>query len=258
MSQTNHDASLIWLRPEPSERKPRYTRDQIARVALEIADTDGFDTVTMKRIAAELGAATMTLYYYVRTKADIVALMHDAILEDILIPDDQLPEDWRSAVAAIAYRSRDVLIRHPWSISALNDAQFGPNAMRHYEQSLAALKATSLTAAEKVTITGIFDDYVVGSATHAVETQQRLRTAAHDPGLVRDALTHGRALLASGDFPQLAALADAQEAQREHESPADPVAQLSEQFATGLEALLDGLEQRMVEPRGARPVASSV
>ena len=91
MPSNTDDTTLIWLRPEPSGRKPRYTRAEIARTAIGIADAEGFDAVTMKRIAAELGAGTMTLYYYVRNKADIVALMQDAIFDDILVPAGELP-----------------------------------------------------------------------------------------------------------------------------------------------------------------------
>ena len=75
---TEHDHRPIWALSQPADRKPRYTREQIADAALRIADAGGFDAVTMKRIAAQLGAATMTLYYYVRNKTDIVALMQRA------------------------------------------------------------------------------------------------------------------------------------------------------------------------------------
>src|ERR1700677_837924 len=105
---TEHDTDPIWAVPPPAERKPRYTREQITGVALRIADTEGFDAVTMKRIAAELGAGTMTVYYYVRNKTDIVALMHDAILADVLIPGRELAAGWRDAMAAIARRTRQV------------------------------------------------------------------------------------------------------------------------------------------------------
>src|ERR1700678_2227648 len=113
MPSDTDDTTLIWLRPEPSGRRPRYTRAEIARTALDLADAEGFEAVTMKRIASELGAGTMTLYYYIRTKADVVALMQDAILVDLLIPDDELPAYWRDAVIAIARRTRDLLLAHP-------------------------------------------------------------------------------------------------------------------------------------------------
>src|SRR5262249_39114912 len=148
-------------------------------------------------------AGTMTLYYYVRTKADIVALMQDTILEDVLIPEGELPAEWKAAVAAIARRSRDVLIQHPWAISSLNQAQFGPNAMRHFEQSLAALKQTNLTPMQKAELTAIFDDYVTGSATHTIEILERVRSATGNPQLVKDAQEYGEALIASGNFPEV-------------------------------------------------------
>jgi AcrR family transcriptional regulator len=238
MSRMEGDANLIWLRPEPSGRMPRFTRERIARAALRIADDEGFDAVTMKRIAGVLGAGTMTLYYYVRTKADIVALMQDTILEDILIPDGELPTAWKAAVAAIARRTRDVLIQHPWAINSLNQAQFGPNAMRHFEQSLAALKQTNLTPTQKAELTAIFDDYVTGSATHTIETLERLRSGTDNPQLAKDAQQYGEALIASGNFPEIHALTASLE-----EGSVSPDARCDRQFETGLAALLDGIER---------------
>jgi AcrR family transcriptional regulator len=59
----------------------------------------------MRRVAAELGAGTMTLYHYVRTKDDLRALMDDAIMGELLIPTDELPAGWRAALTEIARRS---------------------------------------------------------------------------------------------------------------------------------------------------------
>ena len=234
------DPTLIWLRPEPSGRKPRYTRAEIARTALGIADTEGFDAVTMKRIAAGLGAGTMTLYYYVRNKADIVALMQDTIFEGVLVPAGELPSGWREAVTLIARRTRDALVAHPWAISSLNQAQFGPNAMRHYEQSLAALAATGLSYPQKTEVTAILDDYVAGNASHAIEAQERLRIASSNPSLVTEAMAYGAALVSTGEFPELTALA---EQARRTGSQIGPLQHLDRQFETGLAALLDGIEQ---------------
>src|SRR4029453_10963234 len=103
----------IWMRPEPGSRRLRYSRQQIAQTALAIADAEGIQAVTMRRLAAELGAGTMTLYHYVRSKDDLVALMEDAIMGELLVPDDQLPTDWRQALTAIAPRTRATFPRHP-------------------------------------------------------------------------------------------------------------------------------------------------
>jgi AcrR family transcriptional regulator len=247
MAETDTN-ELIWLRPEPSERRPRFSRDQITATALRIADVNGFEAVTMKRIATELGAGTMSLYYYVRTKADVVALMQDAILADLLFPDDELPSGWREAVTVIARRTRDVLLAHPWSIASLNQAQFGPNAMRHIEQSLAALDQLDLDPAAKLSLWGIVDDYVFGSALHTIETRTRTVQAQHNPQLLADALTFGQQQLATGQFPRLQALYQQQAesdpaAPHDRDSASTPATpdQLAAQFEHGLTALLDGL-----------------
>lgn len=240
MTSTADDPALIWLRPEPSGRKPRYTRAEIARAGVRIADAEGFDAVTMKRIAGELGAGTMTLYYYVRNKADIVALMQDAIFQDVLVPAGELPPGWRDAVTLIARRTRDVLVGHPWAVSSLNQAQFGPNAVGHYEQSLSALANTTLSPPQKTEVTAILDDYVAGNASHTIEARERFRAAADNPGLIAEARAYGDELIATGQFPEL----EAQARHADEAASTDPLGHLDRQFETGLAALLDGIEQR--------------
>jgi AcrR family transcriptional regulator len=238
-----HD--LIWLRPEPNDRRPRFNREQITAAVLKIADAEGFDALTMKRIAEELDCGTMTLYYYVRTKADLIALMHDAILAEILLP--QLPSGWREAVSAIARRTRDVLLAHPWSVASLNGAVFGPNAMHHVEQSLAALDALELDPEQKLAFWGIVDDYVFGSALRTVESLTHVAAANDNPTLVAEAMTFGRQQLATGQFPRLAELDRKQSALTQvarGKKPTPPIATvLSNQFERGLKAILDGLAE---------------
>ena len=238
-----HD--LIWLCPEPNDRRPRLNRALITAAVLEIADREGFEAVTMKRIADKLGCATMTLYYYVRTKADIVALMHDAILAEILIPDDKLPADWCDAVIAIARRTWDVLLAHPWSLASLNDAQVGLNAMRHMEQSLAALDALDLDVSEKMSLWAIVDAYVFGSALQTIEVRTRAAMTRSNPALLEDAMAFGRQQLATGQFPRLTALDGKQRSAKRSAfyrgASATAELGLASQFERGLKALLNGL-----------------
>src|ERR671924_315257 len=109
------DASPILARPAPGERKPAHTRERIAQAALKIADEDGFEAVTMRRVAAELGAGTMTLYHYVRNKRELAALMDDAVMGELLVPEEELADDWREGLAQIARRTYQCFLRHPWS-----------------------------------------------------------------------------------------------------------------------------------------------
>jgi AcrR family transcriptional regulator len=244
---TGNDNLPIWAVPEPANRKPRFSRDQIARAALEIADREGFDGVTMKRVAAELGAATMSLYYYVRTKGDMVALMQDAILAEILIPDDELPAGWREGTAAIARRTRQVLMAHPWSLSSLDEAQFGPNAARHFEQSLAATASTGLPAPARLELIAAVDDYVAGNALHGIEALTRARLAASDPDAVAATISYWTTQLRRDEFPELTALYQAGAAAGAAEGAAPPMTDdaLAHQFEQGLAALLDGLAARL-------------
>ena len=76
----------VWTRAEPGSRKPQFTRDEIAAAAVKIADEEGFDALSMRRLAAELGAGTMTLYHYIHTKDELLALLNDSVMGEVVIP----------------------------------------------------------------------------------------------------------------------------------------------------------------------------
>ena len=155
----------IWARPEPATRRPRFSREQIASAALAIADAEGLRAVSMRRVAADLGAGTMSLYRYISTKDDLIALMDDALMGAVLVPADELPADWRAALATLARRTRSVYLRHPWAVRAQDEAggaPTGPNRLRHAEQSLATLDTAPFDARGKLDLLAIVDDYVFG------------------------------------------------------------------------------------------------
>jgi len=172
------------------KRKPQLTREKIAMVALAIADKEGFEAVSMRRVAEELKAGTMSLYYYVKGKDDLIAAMDDALMSEILLPS--VPKDWRRAMIEIAKRTRAVFMRHPWALVAMLSAPPGLNAMRHMEQCLEALAETSMTNKQKITLLATVDDFVFGHA---------LREAA--AGAKID-LEFAAAQISNGAFPRLA------------------------------------------------------
>ena len=248
------DAAPIWARPEPGGRRPRLSREAIAAAALDVADRDGFDALTMRRLAAELGVGTMTLYRYVRNKDELVALMHDRLMAESLVPEGELPTDWRAALGAVARRTRAVVLRHPWTLLAFQEAQFGPNAMRHFEQSLAAVAGMSLDPAGKFELLSLVDDYVIGNVLHASEARTRARLAAESPDLVRAAVEFGMRQLESGAFPHTAALLrTAAPGGQGTPGPVMDERGLDEQFERGLAAVLDGVAARLgIGPADAR------
>src|SRR5690606_32931566 len=120
----------------------------------------------------ELRAGTMTLYHYVSTKQELLMLMSDALMADVLVPPDELPDDWRAAITVIARRSRDVILAHPWAMEALRSVAGGPNSLRHFEQSLAAVAPVGLTDAERLELVFTIDDYVFGYVVRELEARE--------------------------------------------------------------------------------------
>jgi AcrR family transcriptional regulator len=236
------DSALIWTRSEPGTRRPKFTRDQIASTALAIADSEGFAAVSMRRVAGDLGAGTMTLYYYVRTKDELIALMDDAIMGEVLIPADEFPAHWHEALTAISIRTWDVLMRHPWARHSLGSAAPGPNAMRHFEQSLAALAGTHLDAPETFALLAMVDDYVHGNAMRSAEAPPAADPIDNDR--IQAAQRFADLQFATGEFPHTQALigdGDPMEAYPRLIGNLSP----RDRFRRGLSVMLDGAARRM-------------
>jgi len=190
------------------------TREKIAAVALAIADREGFEAVSMRRVAQEMNSGTMSLYYYVKTKDDLMAVMDDALMGEALLPS--LPKGWRRAIMAIAKRTHAVFMRHPWALAAMLSAPPGLNAMRHMEQCLEALAEAGMTGKQKITLLATVDDFVFGHA---------LREAAADAAVDTE---FAAAQLATGAFPRL-----------QQVFGGGRIDARKDRFETGLRALLD-------------------
>lgn len=173
-----------------STKRAQLSREKIAAAALAIADAEGFEAVSMRRLAQELKVGTMSLYYYVKTKDDLIAVMDDALMAEALLPS--LPKGWRRAITEIATRTHSVFLRHPWALVSMLSAPPGLNAMRHMEQCLEALAETSMTAKKKLTLLAMVDDFVFGHA---------LREAASDTTVDPN---FAATQMATGAFPRLA------------------------------------------------------
>ncbi|SNT65797.1 regulatory protein, tetR family [Asanoa hainanensis] len=236
------DDALIWTRPEPGTRRPKFTREQIASTALAIADAEGFAAVSMRRVAGELGAGTMTLYYYVRTKDELVALMDNALMGEVLIPEDEFPSHWYDALSAIALRTWDILTRHPWALHSLQNAPVGPNNLRHFEQALASLAGTDLDAPDKFLLINLVDDFVHGNALRSAEVREAGEPAA-DGSPVDAALRFGQTQIATGRFPHTQALFGDGDPREAWGRVVGPLSE-RDRFRVGLSALLHGAASR--------------
>ncbi len=198
------DALDLWTRSEPGARKPRLGRAELASVAIRIADAEGIDAVSMRRLATELDVGTMTLYHYVRTKDELLALMVDELLAELVVPDAELPTDWRAAMTMIACRSRDALRRHPWVFDVAGDPSIGPNAMRHFDQSWRAVSGLDADIETRLDVITAVDEYVFGFCLSERRSYADQDGGGDDRGMV----AYMEELLAEGEYPALRALTE--------------------------------------------------
>ena len=188
---------MIWFRQEPASRRPTHTRADIARAAVEIADAKGFEAVSMRRVAQRLGAGTMTLYHYVRNKDELVTLMSDLVMAEVLVPEGELSEHWRTALTQIATRSREAFAAHHWVFELMGgDGPPGPNGLRHFEQSLQAVADLDLDKEQTFEVIGQIDDYVFGYALREVQEAEE-----HARGWPPEVVDFFKRELATGGFP---------------------------------------------------------
>jgi AcrR family transcriptional regulator len=157
------DRLQLWTRVPPPGRKPRLSRDELATAAVRIADAEGLEALSMRRLATDLGVGTMTLYHYVQTKDEVLALALDTVMGEVVLPPDEpLPEDWREAMTVLARRSRDALRRHPWMVELHGSAPYGPSSVRHFDQSLAAVRNLDAPLEAKLDVVTTVDEFVFG------------------------------------------------------------------------------------------------
>lgn len=233
---------MVWFRQEPTSRRPAHSRADIARAAMEIADSEGFEAVSMRRVAQRLGAGTMTLYHYVRNKDELITLMSDQVMAEIVVPADGLSDDWRTALMQIASRTRDALSAHRWIFEPMNDGRPGPNALRHFEQSLQAVASLGLGRYETFELIGHVDDYVFGYCLRELQEQEE-----HERVWPPEILDFFKRELASGHYPLMNDFFG-----NDIDSSFDAVLEFLNQpgrFERGLNRLLDGIEAELNSPK---------
>jgi AcrR family transcriptional regulator len=189
-----------------SARRPEKQRE-LVRVALQIADRDGLEAVSMRRVSAELGWGTMTLYSYVAHKDELLGLMADELGVELLVPAP-LPADWREAMTAIARRTRQLLLNHPWVMSATRGTLMSPAFARHVEQTFEALAQLGAGAGAgdgvevdvrlQRSIARAVDDYTIGATRGEIHERQ------NGPAAMESKRAHLTRLLESEDLPRLA------------------------------------------------------
>ncbi|WUC07965.1 TetR/AcrR family transcriptional regulator [Nocardia sp. NBC_00565] len=230
--------SLLWrhaVPPRSGGRGPKQTVsvDAVIAAAVVIADRDGYEKVSMRAVAGELGLRPMSLYTYVPSKEALTVLMVDAVAQqDALIPAG-LPV--RDRMAAIAGQVRAELIAHPWLLEVPPwRLVLGPGRMRRYERQLAAIEGIGLSDLAMDRVIAVLSEFATGNARMAIAG---IRSATE----LTDAQwweQHGPLLtevMSVEEFP-LASRVGAVVGER-YQAPSDP----DGAFVFGLAKLLDGI-----------------
>lgn len=231
-------ASVVWARAEPRERPALapLSRDRIVRAAITLADADGLEAVSLRKVAAALDAGPMRLYGYLSTKEELLDLMADAVYGEIAAPEPG--RDWRKTLRDVAHATRSAALRHPWFADLMGGRpHLGPNALRHLEASLAALAAAPVPGGidAVVAMRDSVNAYVIGAVRNEITERHAERVTGMDEQEWQSAsMAYLTDMLASGRFPTLARVV-AEAADRDAES----------RFSAGLEFLLDGIAVRL-------------
>ncbi|HZD67975.1 MAG TPA: TetR/AcrR family transcriptional regulator [Actinomycetes bacterium] len=197
---------VIWARLDRSARRPHpsLTHEQIVRAAMEIADAQGVQALSMRKVASKLGSGTMSLYRYVASKDDLLDLMVDAVIGEDPLPDEP-SGDWRADLAEQARRARRAAHRHPWAIGfILARPNLGPNALRSIEYSMAAVDGLGLDIDGMLDMVATVNAFAIGFVqSELAEDQARRRTGLTDEQWRARMAPYVRTLLATGWYPFL-------------------------------------------------------
>ncbi|MFE6056881.1 TetR/AcrR family transcriptional regulator [Kitasatospora sp. NPDC056446] len=217
-------------RPAPAPRTT-LTPHRIAEAAVAIADTEGLDAVTMRRLAGALGVAPMAAYRYVSGKDELIELMVDFVYGRL--PLDTPADGWRDAMRSLAVHLRAMNLDHPWTVRTATPFSLSPNQLAVPERAFSVLAEHGLDADTTMAVFRTVTGYVHGSVAAEVTLANLRRERGWSDG---DQTRAGLAprmtwLMGTGRYPSY------QRYLHEATRKDDP----DWQFETGLDCVLDGI-----------------
>src|ERR1700739_4017143 len=169
----------IWTRPPRSARGPvpEHSAAEIARAAISLADSDGLNAVTMRAVAAAIGAAPASLYRYVNTRSEVLELRANQAAGEYTLDEPSTGEPVTDLLA-LARQILAVYRRHPWLLEIPPAPGLpGPNALAYMEHILATLSSTALSRYRKLELIGLFGGTIRVFAQMEADQQR----ASQDP-----------------------------------------------------------------------------
>ena len=227
---------VLWAEPSKSTRgpAPAYSRNILAQAAVRIADMEGVDAVSMRRIASELGSGPASLYRYVNSKDDLLSLMVEQIMGELKLPRPS--KSWRADLRKIAFGIRAMVLSHPWmtSVSLFRPA-LGPNSLTATEATLRVLDGLGLPIDEMLVISNTVSTFARGYAAWEIaEHETALRSGLDREQWMASQAPYVGVIRESGKYPMFMRVID--DAKTPHDSRF-----MQKVFARGVEYILDGV-----------------
>jgi len=234
-----------WAREAAPRRartdKPALSREAIVEAAIRIIDEEGFDAVSMRRVAQEFGTGAASLYAYVANKDELLDLIVDQIMAESIIEAMEPAEsvaDWQEQLKTLVRYAYQVVASHRDLARALmGRIPFGPNGLRNVEGLLGLLRSHGLPDHVAAYAGDLIGQYIAATAIEDYMWRQRYPDAtaeqvAEAMGQVGDYLE----ALPKEEFPNLTALARVMVG-----DSGDPRSPLFDRFELGLDIIVRGL-----------------
>src|SRR5918998_4616975 len=220
-------------RPAIEPRAP-LSKERVLETAVAFADRHGIEALSMRKLADELGAGAMSLYYYVPNKVALVDGMIDIVFGEIEPPS--LEDDWKTAMRRRALSTRQALNRHRWAVGNMEGrTTHGLANLRLHDAVLGCLRAAGFSIEMSVHAYSVQDAYIYGFALQ--ETDMASETADDFAAEAQRQMREYEAMLA--DYPHLVEVVGGYVAEAGYDYAAE--------FLYGLDLILDALDQRRDE-----------
>lgn len=223
------------IRDRPAKGPRRgLSLERIVEAAVRVATAEGLAAVSMSRVAAELGASTMSLYRYVNAKDELLKLMIDAAYgTPPAVADD---EGWRAGLSQYAWAMRAAFRRHPWALRIpISGLPVNPHEVAWFEMGLRCMAETGLAEAQKASVILLLAGYVRNAAATDADIEAAMRASGMAPD---DWMASYARMLArvtdSRRFPAIARFMAA--------GVFDTAGGPDDEFIFGLERVLDGID----------------
>lgn len=215
------------------------TRQRALEVALAVTDAEGIDSLTMRRLARELGIEAASLYHHVQNKDEILDGLVEQVSSEIEPPAGDV--DWKTGMRERSQATRAVLRRHPWAVSLMASRKTpGPATLGHLDAGIGCLRGAGFSVAMAGHGISVIDSYVHGFVL------QEVNLPFEDSTELTEMTSDIMAEFPAEAFPHLFELAVSQVLQ--------PGYDYGDEFTFGLALILDGLEATRDQPGdGASP-----